>query len=183
MLNSVSASWWIFLLRGILALLLGILAFANPVLLGFSLLILFGVYALADGICCLSAVLSGRSARGGRAWLAFIGIIGILAGLLIFFNPGEAMAFAIYFIGFWAIFRGISEIIAAIFLRKEIHNEWVLVLTGVCSLIFGILVLASPLVVGLALIWLIGIYAFIAGIFLILFSIRLHKHRKTIPGS
>ncbi|EIP99411.1 hypothetical protein OpiT1DRAFT_03927 [Opitutaceae bacterium TAV1] len=178
MLQTIARSWWTFLLRGILAIAFGLLAFANPLLAGLSLVLVFGAWVLADGIFSLAAAFHGRRSAGHILWLVIIGIVGIAAGVFFFARPGLAMAVVIYWIGWWAICRGIFEIIAAISLRRQIANEWALVLGGVCSVVFGVLVVFSPFAAGIGLIWIAGIYAILVGLFFVVLSLRLRRFAR-----
>jgi len=163
--------WWMLLLRGIIAIIFGLLAFAWPGLTLIILTALFGGYALVDGIFALVAGIHAR-------WvvLALIGVLGIIAGLITFFFPGLTALTLLLIIAAWAIVRGIIEITAAIQLRKVIANEWALILGGICSVIFGLILFARPAAGALAVIWIIGAYALIIGVILILLSLRVRRH-------
>ena len=179
LLHSLSDHWWLFLIRGIAAILFGILAFAWPGVTLVLLVLFFGAFALVDGIASLIAAITGRGATAPRWWLAIIGLVGIAAGLLTFFWPAVTAVLLLYFIAGWAIAMGVFQIIGAIQLRKEIDNEWLLVLSGVVSVLFGILLLAMPGTGLLALVWLIAIDAIIFGVLVIGFGLRLRKHKTT----
>jgi uncharacterized membrane protein HdeD (DUF308 family) len=167
--------WWILLVRGIIAVVFGLLAFAWPGLTIIILTALFAAYALVDGIFALFVGLHSR-------WwvLAMIGVLGIVAGLVAFLSPGLTALTLLLIIATWAILRGIIEIAAAIQLRKVIANEWALILGGICSVVFGIILFARPAVGALAVIWIIGAYALIIGIFLIILSFRVKRHQHAI---
>jgi len=170
--------WWLLLLRGVAAIAFGVLAFIWPGVTLFTLVILYGAFALIDGILSLAAAFASRSETVPRWWLVLTGILGIAAGLIAMFWPGITALVLIVFIGAWAIVRGIMEIIAAIQLRKEIEGEWLLVLAGVLSVLFGLGVLIFPGTGALALIWLIAIYAVAVGIVMIMLALRLRAHRS-----
>lgn len=167
--------WWILLIRGMVAIVFGLLAFTWPGLTILILTTLFAAYALVDGVFALIAGIHAR-------WwmLAFIGVLGVLAGLVAFFYPGLTALTLLLIIAAWAIVRGIIEIAAAIQLRRVIANEWALILGGICSIIFGIILFARPTVGALAVIWIIGAYAWIIGIFLIILSFRVKRHKHAI---
>lgn len=112
-----------------------------------------------------------------------VGLLGIAAGIVVFLWPGMSAVVLVLFIGAWAIAHGIFEIIGAIQLRKEIENEWALILGGIISVIFGILVLIAPGAGALALVWWIAIYAIVFGIMLVAFSLRLRRHRDHAVSS
>lgn len=167
--------WWILLVRGIAAIVFGLLAFAWPGLTIIILTALFAAYALVDGIFALIAGIHAR-------WwvLSLVGIVGIVAGLVAFLYPGLTAFTLLVFIAAWAIMRGIIEIAAAVQLRKVITNEWALILGGVCSVAFGIILFARPAAGALAVIWIIGVYALIIGTFLITLSFRIKRHQHVI---
>jgi uncharacterized membrane protein HdeD (DUF308 family) len=164
--------WWILLVRGILAILFGLLAFAWPGLTILILTALFAAYALMDGVFALIIGIHTR-------WwfLALVGMLGIIAGLVAFFYPGLTALTLLLIIAGWAIVRGVVEIAAAIQLRKVIANEWALILAGLFSVVFGVILFARPLVGALAVIWIIGAYALIIGIFLIILSFKVKSHQ------
>jgi uncharacterized membrane protein HdeD (DUF308 family) len=164
------------LLRGIAAIVFGVLAFVWPGLTLFTLIILYGAYALIDGVIALIAAFSGGAKPAPTWWLIVAGIAGIAAGIATFVWPGITALVLIVFIGVWSIVRGIFEIVGAIKLRKEIDNEWWLILAGALSVVFGVLVLIMPGAGALALIWVIGAYAIVFGILLVGLSFRLRKH-------
>jgi uncharacterized membrane protein HdeD (DUF308 family) len=177
MLQTLAKNWWMVLLRGIAAIVFGVLAFAWPGLTLLTLVIIYGAYALVDGVIALIAAFSGGAKPAPTWWLIVAGIAGIVVGIATFVWPGITALVLIVFIGVWSIVHGIFEIVGAIKLRKEIDNEWWLILAGVLSVIFGVVVLAMPGAGALALIWVIGAYAIVFGILLVGFSLRLRKHR------
>jgi uncharacterized membrane protein HdeD (DUF308 family) len=175
-LQALAKTWWLVLLRGIAAIVFGVLAFIWPGLTLFTLIILYGAYALVDGVIALIAAFSGGAKPAPTWWLIVAGIAGIAAGIATFVWPGITALVLIVFIGVWSIVRGIFEIVGAIKLRKEIDNEWWLILAGALSVVFGVLVLIMPGAGALALIWVIGAYAIVFGILLVGLSFRLRKH-------
>jgi uncharacterized membrane protein HdeD (DUF308 family) len=177
MLHALAKSWWLVLLRGIAGIVFGILAFIWPGLTLLTLILFYGAYALVDGVLALIAAFTGAAKPVPTWWLVVVGVLGILAGLLTFLWPGITALVLIFFIGGWAIAHGIFEIIGAIKLRKEIDNEWWLILAGALSVLFGIIVIAAPGAGALALLWVIGAYSLVFGILLVGLSLRLRKHR------
>jgi len=177
MLHALAKSWWLVLLRGIAAIIFGVLAFVWPGLTLLTLVLFYGAYALVDGVLSLIAAFTGAAKPVPTWWLVVVGLLGIAAGLITFFYPGITALILIIFIGAWAIAHGVFEIVGAIKLRKEIDNEWLLILAGAVSVLFGILVLAVPGAGALGLIWAIGAYAIVFGILLVGLSLRLRKHR------
>jgi uncharacterized membrane protein HdeD (DUF308 family) len=177
MLHALAKCWWLVLLRGIAGIVFGILAFVWPGLTLAVLILLYGAYALVDGVFALIAAFTGAAKPVPTWWLVVVGLAGIAAGLVTFFWPGVTALVLIFFIGGWAIAHGIFEIVGAIKLRKEIDNEWWLILAGALSVLFGIIVIAAPGAGALALVWVIGAYSLVFGVLLVGLSLRLYKHR------
>jgi uncharacterized membrane protein HdeD (DUF308 family) len=174
-LHALARNWWLVLLRGIAAIIFGVLAFAWPGITLLTLIIFYGAYALIDGIFAIAAAFRGGAAQS-RWWLILIGILGIAAGLFTFMWPGLTALVLAIFIGIWSLIHGIFEIVGAIKIRKEIDNEWWLILSGALSVLFGLVMLVRPGAGALALIWVIGTYAIIFGALLVAFSFRLKRH-------
>jgi uncharacterized membrane protein HdeD (DUF308 family) len=176
----LAQNWWVFLLRGILAIVIGVLAFVWPGITLVSLVLLFGIYAAADGILALASAITGHTPMP-RWWLALVGIAGLAAAFMAFTRPGLTLAVLLVVIAAWAIVFGIMEIIGAIQLRKEIDNEWFLILSGIAAVIFGGILLFRPGLGTLALIFTLGTFAVVEGLLLIGFAIRLrgHTHAET----
>jgi uncharacterized membrane protein HdeD (DUF308 family) len=172
--HALARNWWLLLLRGIAGVLFGLLAFVWPGITLLSLVFLYGAYALLDGIFAIIAAM--RAGTGARWWLALIGILGIIAGILTFLWPGMTALVLAMFIGAWSLVHGILEIIGAIKIRKEIDNEWWLILSGALSALFGLVLLIMPGAGALALVWIIGAYAIVFGALLIGFAFRLKRH-------
>jgi len=169
-LNAFAKNWWVLLLRGIFAVLFGVMAFAWPGLTLVALVLLFGVYALVDGLMALWV--------GGkwRMWSFFlVGVIGVIVGICTFIYPGITAVALLYLIAIWAIVRGIFELIAAIQLRKEIRNEWMLIIGSIISILFGMALFAKPAAGALAMVWVIGAYAIIFGVMMIVLSFRVRQ--------
>jgi uncharacterized membrane protein HdeD (DUF308 family) len=180
MLHSLAKNWWALALRGLVAVLFGLLTFLLPGITLATLVLLFGAYALVDGIFNVIAFFKVAS----HQWALLIeGVIGIIAGVLTFAWPAITALVLLYLIAFWAILTGTFEIIAAIRLRKVISNEWLLLLIGVLSLLFGLLILFAPGTGALAIVLWIGAYALVFGVFLMALGFRLrgHRHLTTQP--
>jgi uncharacterized membrane protein HdeD (DUF308 family) len=175
-LNQLARSWWLVLLRGIAGIVFGVLALAWPGITLLMLVLFYGAYALVDGVFSLIAAFAGKGEGAPTWWLILVGILGIVAGLVTFFLPGISAVVLILVIGAWAVVCGIFEIIGAIQLRKEIDNEWLLILSGIVSVLFGLGVLIFPGAGALALIWLIATFAIAFGILWIVLAFRLRKH-------
>lgn len=171
--QQLARTWWMPLVRGIAAVIFGILALIWPGITLLVLVIFFGAYAIVDGIVAIYSAY--RHEVRSRAWAVALGVIGILAGLAAFIWPGITSLVLLYLIALWAIFTGIAEIADGVQLRKIISNEWMLILGGVLSVIFGVLLLLWPAAGLLSLVWLVGIFALLYGITLIALSFRLKK--------
>jgi uncharacterized membrane protein HdeD (DUF308 family) len=174
-LRAVAKNWWVLLIRGIAAIAFGVLAFVLPGITLLTLVALYAIYALVDGVLSLVAAFQNRPGSGPTWWLVISGVLGIAAGLLTLLWPGVTALLLILFIGAWSLVRGVFEIVGAIQLRKEIDNEWMLILSGAISVLFGAAVMILPGAGALALVWLIGIYAVLFGILMIALSLRLKK--------
>ena len=175
MVHALAKNWWMLLLRGIAAIIFGVLALAWPGMTLVTLILFYGAYVLVDGVFAILAAITG-GALAPRWWLAIVGLLGIAAGLLTFLMPGVTALVLLYFIAGWAIATGVFQIIGAIKLRHEIDNEWLLILGGVISVLFGVAMFMAPGAGALALIWVIGTYAIIIGVLLVALSFRLKKH-------
>jgi len=177
MLHALAKAWWLVLLRGIAGIVFGVLAFMWPGLTLITLVLFYGAYALVDGVLALIAAFTGGTKPVPTWWLVVVGLLGIVAGLVTFLYPGITALVLIFFIGGWSIAHGVFEIVGAIKLRKEIDNEWWLILAGALSVIFGLIVLVAPGAGALALIWVIAAYSIVFGVLLVGLSLRLRKHR------
>lgn len=166
--------WSSVFLRGVLAILFGIVAVFWPGL-GLQILVLvFGAYALVDGIFAFLVGISYKSVA-----LTLEGLVGVIIGLLIFFYTLQAAAIFVLLVGIWAVATGIFEVIAGLELRKHIGDEIFLLFVGIVSIIFGFFVFVNPIAAGLALTWVIGVYALLFGSLLVALSIRLKNYRPS----
>jgi uncharacterized membrane protein HdeD (DUF308 family) len=165
-------NWWLLALRGVAAILFGVLAFMWPGITLLGLVLLFGGYALANGILSLALAFKSRRQRWS---LIFGGIISIITALITFFLPGITALGLVLLIAAFAIANGITEIAAAIRLRKVITNEWLLVLAGILSIIFGILLSLMPGAGALVLVFWIGAWMIAIGILLLVFAFRVRS--------
>jgi uncharacterized membrane protein HdeD (DUF308 family) len=179
-LRPLTRGWWLLLLRGIAGILFGIAAFIWPGLTVLALTLLYGAFALADGIFSLGAAITGTGETGIPTWwLVLIGVLGLAAGAAAFLWPGLTAFALVIMIGAWAVTIGILEIIGAIWLRKEIEDEWLLIAAGLLSLLFGVALLLRPGLGALALAWTIGAFAIAFGILHVAFALRL----KAVHGN
>lgn len=181
MVTHYGRNWWALAIRGLVAVIFGILALIWPGITLAVLVLFFGAYVLVDGIFAVISALTNRAGHN-RWWLLLLeGLAGILAGVLTFLWPGITAFVLLFFIAAWAIVTGILELAAAVRLRKEITGEWMLALSGIASLIFAILIALFPGAGALAVVWLIGAYAIVFGILLIALALRV-RSMVPVPG-
>lgn len=178
----LARNWWSLVIRGILAIAFGVLTFIWPGITIAVLVLLFGAYALIDGVVNLVGMFAGS--RPEERWWALLieGIVGIAAGLITFFWPGITALSLVFVIAAWAFVTGIFELVAAVRLRREISGEWLLILSGIASLLLGVLFAALPLVGILAIAFTVGIYAIIFGALMVSLGFRLRSWAHTFPG-
>ncbi len=175
-LPALSAHWGWLVARGIVAIIFGILAFTLPGLTVLTLAIVWGAYAIVDGAL---ALLYGARGGGTRRWTyILVGLIGVVAGLIAFFWPGETALVLVMIIGFWALAVGIFEIIYAIQYRRAIAHPWVVGLSGLLSAAVGFFIVMFPGAGALSLIWLIGTYAIFYGLLMIFAGVQLRRFRN-----
>jgi uncharacterized membrane protein HdeD (DUF308 family) len=174
MLQSMTQNWWLYALRGVAAIIFGVIAIIYPGATLLALVLVFGIYAIIDGVLAIIAAFQMRKVVD-RWWVVLLeGLAGIAVGIIALVNPVLTAGALLLLIAFWAVFTGIMEIIAAIRLRQEIKNEWALILTGILSIILGVFLFAFPGGGSLALVWTIGLYAvFFGGLMIYLaFTVR-----------
>lgn len=171
----VAKYWWLFVLRGIAALVFGLLAFTQPGITLTSLVLLFGVYALVDGIFSVIAAFGGRGSSEHWVLLLLEGLLGIAVGIMTWRSPGITELALLLYIAAWALVTGVLEIVAAIRLRKEIEGEFWLGLGGLLSILLGLMIMWNPVAGGLGLAWLIGTYAVAFGVALVMLGFGVRK--------
>jgi uncharacterized membrane protein HdeD (DUF308 family) len=180
----LAGNWWAFVFRGVLAILFGILTFVMPGMTLLTLVFLFGFYAISDGVFNLIAAFrrGDRSDAQQQPWWALLieGILSIIAGLLAFFMPGLTAMALVYLIAGWSLATGVMEIVAAVRLRRHITGEWVLVLGGVLSILFGLLIAIFPGAGALTIVIWIGAYAVVFGVLMVTLGLRLRKLVRTV---
>jgi uncharacterized membrane protein HdeD (DUF308 family) len=186
MLRALGQNWWVLVLQGLAAILFGLGAIAWPGLTLAALIALFGAYALVDGIAALVGMFQAR--EPGRPWWVFLlwGLVGVGAGLATFAYPGITALILVYFIAARALLSGIFQVVAAVMLRKEIENEWLLIASGALSVAFALWLFAAPGEGALALTWTIGIFAIVIGGLLIALGFRvrgLHERLQNAGGA
>ncbi len=176
LIGAVARNWWLILVRGLAAIAFGILCFVWPAISLLALVLLYGAYAIVDGI---SAIIWGAQSRWWS--MVAVGVVSVVAGLIAFFWPGLTALALLYLIAAWAIVRGVSEIAAAVRLRQQIRNEWMLVVGGIISIFFGLLVAFYPGAGALSMVWLIGAFAIVFGIFAVALALRLRSLSRHAP--
>jgi uncharacterized membrane protein HdeD (DUF308 family) len=182
-IESLKRHWWVPVIRGIAAIVFGVIAFTHPVMAIATLVLFFGAWLLIDGVCRIVGALGHRSSNPDWGWQLVIGILGIIVGFLTFHAPQiTALALVIY-IAAWALMVGASEIVLAVKLRHEIKGEWFLILMGLASIVFALLLLWNPIAGAAAVIWLIAWYAVVLGILAIFFGFRLRSLKPLVPSA
>ena len=169
----LTRNWWTFVLRGAIAIVLGVLAFVVPGPTLVALIAVFAAYAIVDGV--LAIIAGARTDRGPRWWFILGGIAGIAIGLFTIYSPGTTAIALVLLIGVWSIATGVAEILAGWQLRREIEGELLLVIGGVISIIFGVYLVVAPGPGVLAVLWLIGFYAIFAGVLYVAQGLRLRQ--------
>jgi uncharacterized membrane protein HdeD (DUF308 family) len=177
-LQPLTRNWWILLLRGLAGVLFGIAAFVWPGLTVLALTLLYGAFAMADGVTSLGAALTGSGEKGIPTWwLGLVGLLGIAVGVVAFLWPGITAFALVIMIGAWAVVIGVLEIIGALWLRKQIEDEWLMIAIGLLSLLFGLALLLRPVAGAVAIAWAVGAFALISGLLHIGFALRLRNAR------
>jgi len=178
MFGMLARNWWMLLLNGLGAVVFGVMAFGWPRLTLQVLVVLFGCYCLADGFSALgSSFPKGET----KTWwsMLFVGLTSVIAGVTAVLWPGLTALVLLVIIAVWAILRGGLEIMAALALRRTIPHAWLLVVSGVISILFGGFLLVRPGAGALAAIWIIGSFAVARGLLLIVFSLRLRARQPS----
>jgi uncharacterized membrane protein HdeD (DUF308 family) len=174
-LRTLADRWWVFLLRGVAAIIFGVLALMWPGVTLMTLVLLYGIFALVDGVFAIMGAIRG-SEHTSRWWLAIVGLLGIAAGAVTLLWPGISSLVLLWCIAIWAIATGIMQIAGAISMRHQINDEWMLIASGALSVIFGGLLLTRPGTGALALVVVISAYAIAYGIILAALAMRLRKY-------
>jgi uncharacterized membrane protein HdeD (DUF308 family) len=180
MASELARNWWLLALRGVLGILFGIGAFVWPGATLSALVIVFGAYVFVDGIF---AVVAGIGMRRQLSiwWLIVLeGAAGIVLGLLTFRSPDTTALVLLTIIAAWSIVTGIFEIVTALRIRTLIANEWLMILSGVVSIVFGVLLIAQPSAGEIAIVWLLGAYALLFGLLTLMFAFRLRAMRERV---
>ncbi len=171
--------WWVLLLRGILAILFGLVALLLPGIALLTLIYVFAFYAIVDGFTAIYVAFQERGTHARWGWLLIEGILGIIAGIVAVLYPGETALVLLYVIAAWALVTGIMELIAAFTVRGSF--AWGLALGGIVSLLFGILLFIRPGTGILSILWIVGIYGIVFGVGMIIHAFQLRRPRASTP--
>jgi len=171
----LASRWGWVVFRGVIGVLFGLIAFARPGAMAFSMVLVFGCYAFVGGIATVIA--AARSGRAGESWGALLveGLLGIAIGVVAVLWPASTALAFVWALGVWAIASGILEIVSAVRLRKLISHEWMLAIGGALSIAFGLLMFYRPVAGGLAVVWWLGAYALMFGVMMIVLGFRLRR--------
>ena len=172
---ALGRNWWLLLLRGLVAIVFALLTWAQPGVSLAALVLVFGIYVLADGLLGVWSAIAKR--RDNRHWwlLLLWGVVGIVVGVMTFIMPGITGLVLLMYIAAWAMITGVLQIVGAIRLRKEIKGEWLMILSGLVSVAFGVLLFLQPGAGALAVAWIIAAYAFIFGVLMVLLAFKVRK--------
>jgi uncharacterized membrane protein HdeD (DUF308 family) len=172
--------WWTFILRGLLAILFGVIAFISPPATIAALVLLFGAWAMVDGIFHIAGAIRDRS-RNRSFWLAVLeGVISIIAGALALAFPSLAAASLLLLISAWSIITGVVEVAAAVRLREQMTGELWLAIAGILSIVFGVLLFFFPTSGAITIVWILGSFAIAFGVSMIILGWRLRGvHQRT----
>jgi uncharacterized membrane protein HdeD (DUF308 family) len=175
--------WWVLLLRGLVSIAFAVLIWMQPAITLKAMIILFGAFALVDGVLGVWTAFSSRKDRNNWWVLMLWGLVGIGIGIITFVAPAVTALALLFYIAIWAIVTGVLEIIAAVKLRKEIQGEWLLGLAGLVSLVFGILLIMNPGAGVLAVLWLIAAYALILGVLMVILAFKVRGWGAKLKGA
>jgi uncharacterized membrane protein HdeD (DUF308 family) len=180
MLQTLARNWWALVLRGVFAVLFGVGAFFWPGITLAVLVLLYGGYLFIDGILAVLWALARRH-EGSFPWGVFLaGLASLAAGVVTLLWPGVTALALLYVVAVWAIVRGVFEIVAAFHLRRELRNEWLLALNGVLTVLLGVVLIFAPVAGVLAVLWLIGSFAIVVGILMIVLGFRLKGMKDAV---
>lgn len=178
--NLSFSSWWVPALRGVLAILFGILVFTQPGITLLALVLLFAAYAVLTGAVSIAGAFQSRRTNEDWWMLLLIGLVGVGAGIIAVAQPVLTALVLVLIIGANALVTGMLDIVTAIRLRKEIQGEWFLILSGIVSVTFGILVFFFPVIGAMTVIWMISLYAIVYGVLQLALSFRIRALKKQL---
>ena len=186
-LDAITKRWWTLAVRGGAGIVFGVLAIAWPGISLLALVLLWGAYALIDGAAAIAMAIRAGSEGRRWGWPLFEGIVGVAAAFFTAVSPGITALALLMLIAFWAVLTGIAEIGMAIELRRQIRGEWLLALSGVLSIVFGVLTVIFPGAGALTLVTVIGAYAIVFGVLLTVLGFRIrsiaHREEQLLVGA
>lgn len=178
--QAIRRNWWMLAVRGVLAIIFGLIALLAPRIALLAFIYVFAAYALIDGIMAVYIALRERGSLGRWGWVLFEGLLGIIAGIIAFVYPGLTALVLLYLVAIWAVVTGILEIAAAFALRGFAAREWALALAGIVSILFGIVLFIFPGAGLLSILWLVGIYGIVFGILFIVRAFQLQSWASSV---
>jgi uncharacterized membrane protein HdeD (DUF308 family) len=178
LVSRMAKRWWVHLLRGLAAIGFGVLAFLWPGQTLVTLVFIYGAFALLDGVLALIGGLLDRGRTSSTWLLVLTGILGVAAGALTLMWPGLVVTGLVIYVGAWAILRGIIDMIQSIQLRKETADAWPLLVSGLLSIAFGVLIFMAPKLGLAVIVWPVAALAVLAGIMLVGLALRLRGLRS-----
>ena len=183
MIPAIAGNWWALVVRGLIAIALGIVTLAWPGVTISALVLLFGIYSFVDGVLGFAGAVRASKHHERWGYLVAEGILGVLAALVTFAWPAITAIALVYVIAAWAVITGALEIAAAFRLRKYITGELLLGLAGVVSILFGVMLIAYPIAGALVIAIWIGAYELVFGVMLLILGIRLRNWTRRPLGS
>ena len=181
--NILSRYWWMILLRGLAWLVFGILVFTQPAISLVTLTLLFGAFALVDGIANTVSAIGGRRENENWGVLLLTGLAGIAIGALTFYDPSITALGLLFYIAIWVTGTGLLQIVAGIRLRKEIEGEFWLILSGLVSIGFGVFLVARPGQGALSVLWVIATFAIVFGVILVALAFRVRSFASRLTAA
>jgi len=178
--RAVKALWWLVLLRGVLAVIFGLYALFAPETALLALVLVYGFYAIMDGVAALVVGFRHRS-TSHWGWHVAQGVVSLIAGVIALFWPGPTVLALVLIIGVWSIVLGVTQIVEAFTARRAGSSSWVwLLISGIVGILFGIVLLSSPAAGALALLWVIGLFSLVFGVVLVVWAFKLRSATREL---
>ena len=178
----VQHNWWIMALRGLFAIIFGLIALLVPRIALLAFIYVFAAYALVDGCVAVITAIQERDLLYRWGWVLFEGILSILVGIIAFANPNVTAFALLYIVAIYAILTGVMEIAAAFVLRELVSRDWALAVAGILSVVFGILLFFYPSAGILSILWLVGIYGIVFGVLFIVRAFQLRSWAASVTA-
>ncbi len=182
MISVLIQNWWAFVIRGVLAVVFGLIALFEPGVTMLSLVLVFAAYAVADGVFAIVSAVRAAKAHERWGWLALEGVVDIAAGAVAVAMPGITVVFFVWLLAVWAIVTGICMLAVAFKIDTD-HGRWWLVLGGLASTVYGLMLVAAPMIGALVLTWWIGAYALVFGVAMLIAAFRLRAKVQTLKAA